>query len=128
VLSDIESRDDIDLLMTAFYEKAMRDELIGFFFTEIAKLDLEHHLPIIGDFWETVLFGTSAYRKHGRAPLQVHALLHERSPLEQRHFDRWLELFTATIDARFSGPRAEFAKQRAVGIAHRILDFLTTAA
>jgi truncated hemoglobin YjbI len=62
--TDIESRADIDTLMVRFYEKAMTDPVIGYFFTEVVQLDLEHHLPIIGDFWETALFGSGAYRKH----------------------------------------------------------------
>ena len=55
---DIENRKDIDLLMVRFYERAMSDDQIGYIFTDVAKLDLDHHLPIIGDFWETLLFRT----------------------------------------------------------------------
>ena len=58
---DIENREDIDLLMQSFYSKAITDEQIGYIFTNVAKLDLEHHLPIIGDFWETLLFRTGDY-------------------------------------------------------------------
>jgi len=69
---DIENREDIDLLMESFYSKAMTDEQIGYIFTDVAKLDLEHHLPIIGDFWEALLFRTGDYARYGRNPLQVH--------------------------------------------------------
>ncbi len=65
---DIETRADIDDLMNRFYARAIRDETIGYIFTDVAKLDLEHHLPVIGDFWETLLFGTGNYQKHGRNP------------------------------------------------------------
>jgi hemoglobin len=57
----IVSRADIDRLMNHFYSKATKDDVIGYIFTDIAKLDLEHHLPIIGDFWETLLFRTGNY-------------------------------------------------------------------
>ena len=53
---DITNRPDIDRLMNAFYSRALTDETIGYIFTDVAKLDLEHHLPIIGDFWESLLF------------------------------------------------------------------------
>ena len=69
---DIENREDIDELMREFYAAAMTDEVIGYIFTDVAKLDLDHHLPIIGDFWETMLFQTGSYAKHGRNPMQVH--------------------------------------------------------
>jgi hemoglobin len=123
-LHDIDTRDDIDALMRAFYASAMSDDVIGFLFTDVAALDLDEHLPVIGDFWESVLFGSDAYRKHRRSPLQIHAELHEREALRREHFERWLELFTRIVDQHFAGPRAEFAKLRAQAIARRIQEFL----
>src|SRR5688572_30491287 len=93
--------------MNLFYERALGDTVIGYIFTDVARLDLEHHLPIIGDFWESLLFGTPAYQKHGRNPLLVHKDLHMKSELTREHFERWLEIFTATVDDLFSGERAD---------------------
>lgn len=123
-MADIKTRADIDELMRAFYARALADDVIGYIFTDVARLDLEHHLPIIGDFWESLLFGTPAYSKHGRNPLLVHRELHEKSALMAEHFRRWLEMFVATIDEMFSGERAEFLKQRAAAIAVRMQEFL----
>ena len=124
---DIENREDINELMRAFYADAMRDDVIGYIFTDVAKLDLDHHLPIIGDFWETMLFQTGAYAKHGRNPLQVHGALSGMEPLTFEHFTRWLEIFTSTIDSLFEGDRADFLKLRANAIANRMLQFVTSA-
>jgi hemoglobin len=121
---DIASRNDIDSLMARFYDRAMSDPEIGYFFTEVAKLDLTHHLPVIGDFWESNLFGTGVYAKHRRNPLAVHAELARKSPLQAHHFQRWLKLFTECVDESFAGVRAEFLKQRGQAIAGRMLDFL----
>jgi len=121
---DIENREDIDLLMREFYAAAMADENIGYIFTDVAKLDLNKHLPVIGDFWETLLFRTGDYGRHGRNPLQVHGELDEKSPLRQQHFERWLEIFTQTVDRSFSGAVAEFIKMRAEAIAGRMLAFV----
>jgi hemoglobin len=122
--TDIETRADIDQLMHVFYEQAMSDPVIGYIFTDVAHLDLEHHLPIIGDFWESLLLGTPAYAKHGRNPLQVHKELNAKSALTEQHFQRWLEIFTTTVDDLFSGERADHLKQRAAAIAARMLEFL----
>ena len=122
---DIENREDIDRLMHAFYAEAMLDDEIGYIFTDVAKLDLDHHLPIIGDFWETMLFQTGSYSKHGRNPLQVHGALSEKEPLTLEHFTRWLEIFNATIDALFEGERADFLKFRARAIANRMFQFVS---
>lgn len=122
---DIETRADIDDLMNRFYARALTDETIGYIFTDVARLDLEHHLPVIGDFWETLLFGTGNYQKHGRNPLQVHAALHQKSALTPKHFRRWLELFRATVDESFAGERADLIKLRAEAIANRMLNFVS---
>jgi hemoglobin len=121
---DLDTRAGIDRLMEAFYGKAMVDDVIGRFFTEVVPLDLEHHLPIIGDFWESVLLGTPAYRSHNRNPLQLHAEIDARDPLHPVHFERWLQLFRGTVDELFAGPRAEFAKQRSAMIARRMMDVI----
>src|SRR5688572_1108382 len=123
-MDDIETRGDIDRLMVAFYERVLGDDVIGYIFTDVAKLDIEHHLPIIGDFWESLLFGTPAYSERGRNAMLVHRELHEKSELTARHFDRWLEIFKATIDEMFDGERAGYLKERAAAIALRMLDFL----
>ncbi|MEM1009930.1 MAG: group III truncated hemoglobin, partial [Myxococcota bacterium] len=111
---DLKNRQDIDILMAAFYRLAMKDELIGHFFIEVAPLDMEQHLPLIGDFWESVLFQGARYKGN---PLQVHQDLHERYPLRKEHFERWLGLFNATVDNLYRGQKATLAKTRALSIA-----------
>jgi len=122
---DIENREDIDLLMQTFYQRAMTDETIGYIFTDVAKLDLKHHLPIIGDFWETLLFQTGSYQKHGRNPLMVHGELNDKEPLLSVHFERWLEIFTEAVDELFHGERSDFLKMRAKMIGNRMLNFVS---
>ena len=67
---DIESRGDIEMLLWDFYEKAFKDELIGHFFTEVVPLNLDKHVPVIADFWESVLLEGRGYRKkcYGNPP------------------------------------------------------------
>ena len=121
---DIEIREDIDALMDKFYKRAFEDEIIGYIFTDIMKLDLEKHLPIIGDFWESMLLGNNLYGRHGRNPLQIHAEINEKTPLQTKHFRRWLEIFHATVDEMFAGEKADFAKTRAEAIANRMRNFI----
>ena len=121
---DIENRKDIGALMTVFYERALADNLIGYIFTDVAKLDLAHHLPIIGDFWETMLFRSGDYARHDRNPLQVHGELNEKTPLLPEHFERWLKIFNETVDQNFAGERTEFLKMRAEAIAERMLEYV----
>ncbi|HQZ97044.1 MAG TPA: group III truncated hemoglobin [Pyrinomonadaceae bacterium] len=122
--TDIQNREDIDALMKMFYSRAIKDDVIGYIFTDVARLDLDRHLPIIGDFWETIVFHTGDYQRHGRHPLLVHGELTEKTPLLPEHFTRWLEIFTETVDGTFSGERADFIKVRARAIADRMLHYV----
>ena len=96
--------------MRAFYGRAMADEIIGWLFTDVARLDLEAHVPVIASFWETVLLGAGSYRGGAFRP---HADLHAKAGLRSGHFARWLALWEATVDELFAGPRAEQAKAHA---------------
>jgi hemoglobin len=113
-MDDIATRADIDHLLRAFYATAMVDPEIGYFFTDVARLDLEAHLPRIGDFWEQVLLQRPVYVGN---PMAVHVHLHGASPLTTSHFDRWLRLWAEAVDASFAGQVAEEAKRRAAIIA-----------
>jgi hemoglobin len=114
VVADICTREDCERLVRAFYGRALTDPIIGWLFTDIAKLDLEAHLPKIASFWETVLLGAQSYRGGAFAP---HARLHMKAPLLREHFERWLWLWHATVDELFAGARAELAKSHANRVA-----------
>jgi hemoglobin len=53
---DIIDRTDIENLVNRFYDKVKKDDLIGFIFNDVAKLDWEKHLPTMYDFWEGIIF------------------------------------------------------------------------
>lgn len=110
VLRDIETPDDVRTLVDRFYEKVNADPLLAPIFNDIAKVDWHAHLPQLYRFWETLLFSSGTY---SGAPFPKHAVL----PVEQTHFERWLELFLATVDKYFAGAKADEAKGRALSIA-----------
>lgn len=112
--NDIKDREDILKLVTRFYEKLLADPSISYLFTEIAKIDLPHHLDILVDFWDMVLFQSDTYRKNA---MQVHMQLHSLSPIEEQHFKTWLGYFKESVDEFFEGPVAFRAKERAESIA-----------
>lgn len=111
---DIENREDLLEMLSLFYRNLLADESIGYIFTDVAKIDMEHHLPVITDFWETVLFHTGSYEKNAIAP---HLVLNSKTPLLKSHFDTWLKHFGNAVDSMFEGEKAIQAKQRAAGIA-----------
>ena len=113
-LRDIETRADCERLVRAFYGRALVDPIIGFIFVDVAKLDLEAHVPRITSFWETVLLGAQTY---GGGAFRPHVELHMKARLRAGHFERWLALWRLTVDELFAGERAELAKAHAQRVA-----------
>ena len=111
---DIETRTDIELFIRSFYEKVVLDQEIGIIFTEIIPINWEHHIPVITDFWETILLGNPVYKKNA---MEVHYHINKIFPLKPAHFAAWLRLFNANLDIMFEGPIASLAKKRAASIA-----------
>ena len=116
-LADLHDRDDVLALVNDFYTRAFADDLLGPIFVDVARMDLAHHLPIICDFWETVLFQAGLYRRNA---LQIHLSLNAKAPLRAEHFERWLALWTTTVDENFAGEKAELAKTQGGRIAGSI--------
>ncbi|WP_347157096.1 group III truncated hemoglobin [Pontibacter chitinilyticus] len=108
---DIETEADIKLLVDTFYENVNKDALLSPVFNEVAQVNWSSHLPVMYKFWSSVLFGTMAYKGQ---PFPKHLPL----PIEPTHFNRWICLFTQTVDSLFDGSKAEDAKQKATSIAH----------
>ena len=101
--------------MRTFYGRALADPFIGFIFTDVARLDLEEHVPRITSFWETVLLGAQSYRGGAFGP---HVDVHAKVRLREGHFERWLQLWFGTVDELFAGERANLAKVHALRVAH----------
>ncbi len=104
---DITSREDIKTLVDRFYDKVKLDDFIGPVFSHV---DWPHHLPIMYDFWSSMLLGDQSYRGN---PFQKHLPL----PIQPPHFERWLQLFRQTVDENFEGEKATEVKSRAEAIA-----------
>jgi len=118
MLKDIESRADIEQLIISFYEKVKRDVTIGFIFNDVVDMDWPHHIPVIVDFWETILLDNPMYKKNA---MEVHYDLNKKVALNKEHFESWLHLFNSTLNELFEGKIATLAKTRAKGIADVML-------
>ncbi|MCV7300577.1 group III truncated hemoglobin [Mycobacterium barrassiae] len=111
---DLTDRDDVEVLLRRFYGRVFADDVLAEPFSELRATGLESHIPVMCDFWETVLFRAGLYR--GNA-LVVHRQLDSRHPLYARHFARWLAIWEATVDEMYAGAAAERAKLQAGRIA-----------
>lgn len=111
---DIKNRQDIEILINQFYDVVKVDPVIGHFFSDVAKVNWEKHLPVMYDFWENILFYSGSYTGN---PMAVHKHLHSLHPLRKEDFDHWLSIFKATAHRLFEGDNTELIIQRAQSIA-----------
>lgn len=107
----IESREEIKLMVDSFYQKVNDDHILSPVFNDFAGVHWETHLPVMYNFWSSMLLGDMSYKGN---PFLKHIPL----PIGKQHFDRWLDLFIATVDEHFTGEVAEEAKKRATSIAN----------
>lgn len=109
-MNDISTFENIQQLVDTFYKKVQQDDYIGPIFNSKIQDRWPEHLTKMYRFWESILLNNHTYS--GR-PFPPHAFL----PVDASHFNRWLSLFTETVDSLFSGPVADEAKDRAAKMA-----------
>ena len=102
-MRDIENMGDIQLFVNSFYSKVRADQLLGPVFNQVIQDRWPEHLEKMYRFWQTIL--TEEHTYFGR-PFPPHAKL----DVDEEHFDRWVALFSETIDQLFEGNLAERAK------------------
>lgn len=107
---DINSLEDIKIIVNTFYSKVQDDPIIGPIFNEKIGDRWPEHLEKMYRFWQTILLEEHTYSGSPFPP-------HKHLPVEKEHFNRWMEIFTTTIYDIFSGPLAEEAILRANNMA-----------
>ncbi len=113
-MRDIQNKEDIAFIMQEFYSVMLKDEQIGYIFTDVAELDLEKHLPSLTNFWENILLQANGYKKN---VMDIHLKLNEKEHLKPEHFTRWLALLSQTVLNNYEGEKASQMLQTANNIA-----------
>ncbi len=120
--TDLTGRADVEALLRRFYGRVLVDDILAEPFAQVREITgLDAHLPVMADFWETMLFHVRRY--YGRVQ-DVHGQVNDRTALSSRHFVRWLTTWYNTVDEMYRGPFAERAKRQAARVAwsmHRAL-------
>lgn len=84
------TKEHIKQLVLHFYQRVQQDDVLGPIFNDVAKIDWDHHIPLICQFWNSIMLKTNEY--HSNA-YQKHVILGEKTSLSEAHFTRWLMLF-----------------------------------
>ncbi len=113
-MQDIQTQDDLYLLVDEFYKKLLADKSISYIFTDIVKIHLKEHLPILVTFWSQAILGTGGYTKN---LTQIHLDVNAKEHLTPELFKIWLHHFYTSVDKNFEGENAEKIKTQALSIA-----------
>ncbi len=113
-MNDIQTPEDLHLLVDTFYEKLLSDPSINYIFTDVVKIHLEEHLPILVTFWSQAILGTGGYTKN---LTQIHLDVNDKEYLSPELFKIWLNHFFKSVDENFKGENSEKIKTQALQIA-----------
>ena len=100
-------------MVRRFYADVAMDDLLGPVFNDVAQVDWSEHLPKLVAFWCRALLGQAGYAGN---PFRAHALVHQQQPFTAAHFERWLVLFTETLELGWVGPNVD----RALALARNV--------
>ncbi len=97
--------EDVKILVNGFYVKVFADELLAPIFHEVVRAEeWTGHLQKMYSFWGTFLQFENDYEGNAYA-------MHFPLPIDERHFDRWEQLFNETMDEHFQGEKVDFLKE-----------------
>ncbi|MFC7773753.1 group III truncated hemoglobin [Flavobacterium sp. GCM10027622] len=113
-MKDIENQDDLYLLVDEFYKKLLTDPSISYIFTDVVKIKIQEHLPILVTFWSQAILGTGGYTRN---LTDIHLDIDKKEHLTPELFQIWLNHFNTTVDTFFKGAKAEQIKTQALSIA-----------
>lgn len=103
-MADIQTKEDIEKLIRTFYGKVLEEDSLSPFFQ---NFEFKSHIPRMVDFWAFMLLDLPGYKGN---VIEKHMGM----PLQKEHFDRWVNLFEATVDALFEGEKVQLAKEKLV--------------
>ena len=117
MIKEIETRDDVSLLINMFYKEIRENELLGpIFNNHIKKEQWPAHLEKLTDFWVTALFGVACFKGN---PTLAHRTVDKslKHSIDPHHFEQWIQLWHKTIDSLFEGDLADRAKMASENMA-----------
>ncbi len=112
-MKDIQNQEDLYRLVDEFYKKLLADKSISYIFTDVVKIKIEEHLPILVTFWSQGILGTGGYTNN---LTQIHLDINKKEYLSPELFQIWLHHFNTTVDELFQGEKAEQIKTQALSI------------
>ena len=109
-MTDIENQQDLYFMVAEFYKNLLADTKIAYIFTDLVKIKIEEHLPILVTFWSQMIFGTGGYTNN---LTDIHLKVDQMEHLTPELFEIWISHFNETLDENFNGKNADEIKHQA---------------
>ena len=94
-MNDIQNQDDLYQLVDEFYKRLLNDNAISYIFTDVVKIKIEEHLPVLVTFWSQAILGTGGYTNN---LTQIHLDVNRKVYLSPELFKIWLRHFDNSVD------------------------------
>lgn len=109
--TDIRDRNDLKILVDAFYKRIRNDDELGPIFNKIVT-NWPEHLDKITNFWNQHIFGVQAYQGN---PIQVHNKVDAfcNHQITAHNFGTWLFYWIQTLDELYEGKNVDLLKFKA---------------
>ncbi len=106
------TRENLTVLMTLFYDKAIKDTILGPYFIHELGDDMQseewvEHIDLLADFWLAKMLGEKTYKGNF---IGAHIKLPQ---ISRESFDSWLKLFSLSVDEVYAPDIAEAFKKKA---------------
>ncbi len=109
-MKDIENPADLYSLVDEFYKKLLADSRINYIFTDVVKIKIEEHLPILVTFWSQIILGTGGYMNN---LTDIHLKVDKLEHLTPELFEIWISHFNSTVDENYLGKNSKEIKLQA---------------
>ena len=113
-MDDIKTQANLYQLVDEFYKKLLSDDSINYIFTDVVKIKIEEHLPILVTFWSQLIFDTGGYTNN---LTNIHLDINKKEKLTPELFQIWLNHFYSTVNDNFKGDNSEKIKEQALQLA-----------
>ncbi len=103
---DLDTPEEIFEMVTRQYVDITQDGILQPYFNfETGFIDWQAHIGTVADYWCHVLLYAPGYDID---TIENHRHLHDQAPFTPEVFDRWLEIFSDTVQSGWSGPNATY--------------------
>ena len=114
------NEESVKQMVKMFYAKVIKDEEIGYFFTDILGNNISNeewaeHIETLTQFWLTMTTGNGKY--YGN-PFMPHTVL---KGLTRSKFQRWIELFHKVVSKVFDEEIAVIFKEKSSMVASNFM-------